>query len=125
MLAPCALGGVIDERALDRLRCAVICGAANNTLAEERLAESLAERGVLYAPDFIANAGGLISVDAELHRLPASQVDALVKGIGGAMSRVLDEAERSGETPLEAAREVALRRLEGARPPRRPAKLTA
>jgi leucine dehydrogenase len=125
VLAPCALGGVIDDRTLGRLRCAVICGSANNTLADAGLAESLAERDILYAPDFIANAGGLINVYAELHRLPASQVDALVKGIGAAMGRVLDEAERSGETPLDAAHEVALHRLEGARPHRRPAKLSA
>ncbi len=77
VLAPCALGGTIDEPALERLRCGVVCGSANNTLADERLADDLAERGILYAPDFIANAGGLINVYAELHSLPEARVDSL------------------------------------------------
>lgn len=125
VLAPCALGGTIDEAALERLRCAVVCGSANNTLADENLADDLAERGILYAPDFIANAGGLINVYAELQSLPEARVDSLLDGIGEAMGRVLDEAERAGRTPLEAARELARRRLEGARPVRRPATLSA
>ncbi len=125
VLAPCALGGVIDEHALERLRCTVVCGSANNTLADERLAVDLAERGILYAPDFIANAGGLINVYAELNRLPVATVDSLVEGIGDAMGSVLDEAEGAGQTPLDAAREVARRRLEGATRPRRPATLSA
>ena len=125
VLAPCALGGAIDESALERLRCEVICGSANNTLADESLAEDLAERGILYAPDFIANAGGLINVYAELKSLPADRVDSLVEGIGEAMGQVLDEADHAGQTPLDAAREVARRRLEGAHRPRRPATLSA
>lgn len=125
VLAPCALGGVIDEPGLERLRCTVVCGSANNTLADERLAVDLAERGILYAPDFIANAGGLINVYAELNRLPVARVNSLVEGIGEAMGSVLDEAEQAGQTPLDAAREVARRRLEGATRPRRPATLSA
>ena len=125
VLAPCALGGAIDESALERLRCEVICGSANNTLADESLAEDLAERGILYAPDFIANAGGLINVYAELKSLPADRVNSLVEGIGEAMGQVLDQADHAGQTPLDAAREVARRRLEGAHRPQRPATLSA
>jgi leucine dehydrogenase len=125
VLAPCALGGTIDRPALERLRCSVICGSANNILADEVLADDLAERGILYAPDFIANSGGLINVYAELKSLPAARVDALLEGIGEAMGRVLDQADEAGQTPLEAARELARRRLEAARRPRRPATLSA
>jgi leucine dehydrogenase len=125
VLAPCALGGAIDEGSAEMLRCGVVCGSANNILASEALAERLAGRGILYAPDFIANAGGLISVYAELRSLPAGGVSELVDGIEGTMEEILDEAERSGVTPLEAARAVAVARLQRARPRRPPARLGA
>jgi len=111
VLAPCALGGVIDAATVDQLRCAIVCGAANNVLAEEALATDLARRGIVYAPDFIANAGGLISVYAELHHLDRDAVTALVDHIGGAVLHVLDEADRHGTTPLAEAQSLALQRL--------------
>ncbi len=114
VLAPCALGGAIDARTVPRLRCAVVCGSANNMLADDSLADELHERGVLYAPDFIANAGGLINVYAELRSLPAARAAELVDGIEDAMGAVLGEAESSGETPLRAAHAVAPARLERA-----------
>ena len=66
MLVPCALGGLLDDATVARLRCRVIAGAANNQLAEDRIAELLATRGILWAPDFVANAGGLINIAEEL-----------------------------------------------------------
>ena len=60
--APCALGGVVSESNVEPLRCGIVCGSANNQLAHEGLAEDLERRGILYAPDFVANAGGLINV---------------------------------------------------------------
>ncbi len=66
LLAPCALGGAIDAANLPRLRCQIVCGCANNQLADEGLANPLAERDILYAPDFIVNAGGLIHVYKEI-----------------------------------------------------------
>jgi leucine dehydrogenase len=114
VLAPCALGGVIDAETVDRLRCEIVCGAANNVLADERLATDLTRRGIVYAPDFIANAGGLISVYAELHRLDRQAVAALVDNIGGAVLHALDAADRHGTTPLAEAQTLALQRLRGA-----------
>jgi leucine dehydrogenase len=125
VLAPCALGGAIGEGTPERLRCAVVCGSANNILASEGLAGELAERGVLYAPDFIANAGGLISVYAELRSLPVEGVSELVDGIEATMEEILDEAERSQVVPLEAARAVAVSRLQRARDRHPPARLGA
>src|SRR5207253_9324402 len=58
VFAPCALADALDERTVPRLRCAVIAGSANNQLADPRLAGVLAERGILYAPDIVINAGG-------------------------------------------------------------------
>ncbi|MGH2924204.1 MAG: Leu/Phe/Val dehydrogenase [Solirubrobacterales bacterium] len=115
VLAPCALGGAIDERTLEVLRCEVVCGAANNVLADHAFAERLDERGILYAPDFIANAGGLMHVYGELHGLDPSELAALVDGIGDSLSEILDLAERDSSTPLSAARELAHERLGAAR----------
>jgi leucine dehydrogenase len=111
VLAPCALGGAIDNDATRRLRCAIVCGAANNVLADESLATELSRRGIVYAPDFIANAGGLISVYAELHQLDRQAVATLVDHIGATTALVLDEAARHGTTPLAEAQGLALQRL--------------
>ena len=113
VLAPCALGGAVDQGVVAALRCAVLCGSANNVLADDSLAADLAARGILYVPDFIANAGGLINVYAELRELPGERVSDLVDGIGAAAGDILDEAERSAVTPLAAAHELARRRLAG------------
>jgi leucine dehydrogenase len=116
VLAPCALGGVINSDNIGDLGCEIVCGSANNVLAGNALASELAERGVLYAPDFIANAGGLINVYGELHALGRERLDELVDGIGRAIGSILDAAEERSITPLEAAREVARERLEAAAP---------
>jgi leucine dehydrogenase len=115
VLAPCALGGVIDAGNVDELRCEILCGSANNILADESLADRLHERGIIYAPDFIANAGGLINVYAELHSLDRARSKYLVDGIGETIADLLIEADERGVTPLEAARQLAAERLERAR----------
>jgi leucine dehydrogenase len=111
VLAPCALGGAIDAATIERLRCRVVCGSANNVLADEHLAGAVAARGILLAPDFIANAGGLINVYAELRDLDGETVLRLVDGIGMTMRRTLEVADRQGVTPFAAAQEQALERL--------------
>jgi hypothetical protein len=108
------LGGVIDDDVADALRCAVVCGSANNQLADDRLADRLAARGVLYAPDFIVNAGGLINVGLELD--PGGYDEALartrVTGIEDVMARILAAARTQGLTPLRAAVELARESLD-------------
>jgi leucine dehydrogenase len=113
IVAPCALGGVIDFHNVDLLRCAIVCGAANNQLAHDGVADDLAARGILYAPDFIANAGGLINVATELdpEGYDAARTKRRAKGIEETMGEIYDEAERSGTTPLAAAYALARRRL--------------
>ena len=64
--APCALGAILNDQSLQKLKCKVVCGGANNQLAELRHAESLRELGILYAPDYLVNAGGLMNVFVEL-----------------------------------------------------------
>jgi leucine dehydrogenase len=111
VLAPCALGEAIDTGNVDALRCEIVCGSANNVLASNSLADGLAERDILYAPDFIANAGGLINVYGELHDLERDRLDELVGSIGDALTRVFELAATRSVSPLEAARTVALERL--------------
>ncbi len=111
VLAPCALGGSINSANLDALRTSIVCGSANNVLAGDSLAEVLESRGILYAPDFIANAGGLIGVAAERHGSGPAQVTAAVDGIEEVLTGVYERAAASGTTPLEAARAIAAERL--------------
>jgi leucine dehydrogenase len=111
IVAPCALGGVIDQVNVDRLRCRIVCGSANNILAHEGLADDLAARGILYAPDFIANAGGLINVSLELGEYDPADARKRSAGIEETMRTLLDEADAAGSTPLAAAYQLARRRL--------------
>jgi leucine dehydrogenase len=116
VLAPCALGGVINEETIPALRCEIICGAANNQLSREELAEVLAQRGIVYAPDFIANAGGIIHA-AEEHagEHDPDRVAKRVEGIHDVVAEILEESESSGRTPLSAGYAIAARRLETGR----------
>ena len=66
LIAPCALGGVLNDDTVPALRCKAIAGAANNQLADDSLDAALAERGILWAPDFVCNAGGIINICVEL-----------------------------------------------------------
>ena len=115
VLAPCALGGVIDPSVIPHLRCAVVCGAANNQLAHEGLGEDLAAHGILYGPDFIANAGGIINITVELEGgYDPAVARRRVAGIERTMDTVLQRAEAAGHTPLEAAYALARERLAAA-----------
>jgi leucine dehydrogenase len=115
ILAPCALGGAIHAGNVGRLRCEVVCGCANNQLADEGLAVVLADRGVLYAPDFIVNAGGLIHVYRELRGYSEEDARELALGIEDTLGHILAAARAAGVTPLDAAREIAEARLRAAR----------
>jgi leucine dehydrogenase len=114
VLSPCALGGAIDRSNVERLRCRIVCGSANNQLASESLGDDLEAAGILYAPDFIANAGGLISVYREIRGYGPGHALELVLGIEGTMGRILSAAKERRITPLAAARELATERLAAA-----------
>jgi leucine dehydrogenase len=117
VLAPCALGGVLDERTVPLLRCRAIAGAANNQLANEGVDALLAERGILWVPDFVANAGGVIniSVEFEVGGYRRDRADAKVRGVADPVRTVLDHADATGTTPLAAALDIARRRVDEAR----------
>lgn len=116
VLAPCALGGVLDEATIPALRCQIVCGAANNQLSREELADDLQQRNIIYAPDFIANAGGIIHAAEEYAgaRDP-DRVAERVKGIYDVIAEILEQSELTGRTPLVAAYLLAGRRLQAGR----------
>jgi leucine dehydrogenase len=113
VLAPCALGGILDDETVPALRCPVVAGAANNQLADDRIADLLHGRGILWAPDFVANAGGIVNISIELE--PAGydprRARERVRGIGDTLGAVFANARAIGATPLTAAMELARRRL--------------
>jgi leucine dehydrogenase len=113
IVAPCALGGAIDGHNVDRLRCRIVCGSANNQLAHEGLGEDLAAKGILYAPDFIANAGGLINVATELdpEGYDPARTKRRVLSIEETMAQIYEEAEKGSVPPVAAAYALARRRL--------------
>ncbi len=113
VLAPCALGGILSEQTVPMLRCAAVCGAANNQLAAQADGERLAERGVLYAPDYVVNAGGVINIAQETAPGGYDRQRAFdrVAGIADTLRRVLAAADERGLTPAQAADALAEDRL--------------
>ncbi len=114
VLVPCALGGFLDDQTVPRLRCRVIAGAANNQLADDGVAELLASRGILWAPDFVVNAGGLINISEELGGYDAAAARRRVRGIGDTLREIFARAESGHTTALAAAMALARRRLAAA-----------
>lgn len=123
VLAPCALGGVIDDATLPQLRCAIVAGAANNQLLEARHGAALHARGILYAPDYVINAGGLINIAQELEPGGYDRQRALqrVATIERTLMAIFDRARREDLPPSQIADRMARERIEAAhrRQPRR------
>ncbi len=113
VLAPCAMGGILRPRTVPSLRCRWIVGAANNQLSDDSVAALLAEHGIGYVPDFVANAGGLIAVAEQLNGWAAERVCERVDRIGDAVRDLIQEARANGGTTLEAALRRANARLAG------------
>jgi len=113
ILAPCALGGVLNDETVPALRCKAIAGAANNQLASDALDTALAERGILWAPDFVCNAGGIINIAVELEPggYSAEQADTNVRAVGDTLRQIFDSASAANTTPLRAALELGRERL--------------
>ena len=113
LVAPCALGGVLDHTTVPELRCRAVVGAANNQLATDHVADELHARGILWTPDFVANAGGIINIAVELEPdgYASDRARERVLAIGDTVRTVLDMAEATGTSPLAAAQELARRRL--------------
>jgi leucine dehydrogenase len=118
IFAPCALGAILNAETIPRLLCRAVVGAANNQLAEGEDAERLQSRGILYAPDFVVNAGGAIAITGiESLGWSTGRAEREVRGIADTLSRVLELAQAEGLTTEAAARRLAERRLRFAREP--------
>lgn len=115
ILCPCALGGLLTEEVVPGLSFTIIVGAANNQLAGAQVASSLAAAGILYIPDFLANAGGIINIAEESHGYDLTRAIQAVGRIRATTTAVLDRAELRGITPLAAAEELVTKRLALAR----------
>jgi leucine dehydrogenase len=111
VLAPCAIARVMTPESIDALDARIVCGAANDTLADPGCAELLAEHGVRYVPDFVANAGGVIDIHARRSGWSDDQLAAALHRIGRRVGEILDEAEVHGRTPLATAETRAARIL--------------
>lgn len=117
VFAPCALGAVIDDTTVPALKAVIVAGAANNQLADEaRHGRMLRERGILYAPDYVINAGGMIQLALERHKgFDRAEVDGRVRDIGDTLSGIFERADRAGLPTSLAAGVLAQARLDEAR----------
>lgn len=109
--APCALGGALDDVTVPVLTAAVVCGAANNQLAHPGIEKALAERGVLYAPDYVVNSGGVIQVADERHGFDFERAKRKAGGIRAITAKIFASAEEEGVPPVVAADRLAERRM--------------
>lgn len=113
ILAPCAIGGILNEKSIPRLQCTAIAGGANNQLLKDEHGGLLMERGILYAPDFVINGGGIINVACELEpdgynpRVARRKVDKIYE----VLLSIFEVAERRGLPPSHAAIDLARHKL--------------
>ena len=115
VFVPCGLGGVLTPEVVDGLRVRAVVGAANNQLAAREVAGLLTERRIVWAPDFVVNAGGVIYLDAASDGADQAELDTRIAGIGDTVASVLRSADEHGTTSLAAAERLARARLDAAR----------
>ena len=111
VFAPCALGGGINDDTISDFNCKIIAGAANNQLAREEHGEKLRDLGILYAPDFVINAGGLINVEDELRGYDRERAMNRVEGIYKQLQLIITLARERGISTAKAAEEFAQDRI--------------
>jgi leucine dehydrogenase len=111
IFAPCALGAVLNDGTIPALRCSIVAGSANNVLAESHHGEALSERGILYAPDYVINAGGLINVADELEGYNERRAVKRVMRIEESIRRIIAISRRDGVPTNVAADTLALERI--------------
>jgi len=119
IFSPCALGGVLNGPTIPRLKCKIVAGGANNQLEEDEHGDLLQQRGILYAPDYIINAGGVINLSLEFTGYNAELAKAQVAEIYHTVERVMAVAESDKISTARAADKLALDRIEAVRKVRR------
>jgi leucine dehydrogenase len=121
VFSPCALGAVLDAVTIPQLACRAVVGSANNQLATHEDGQRIQDAGVVYAPDYVVNAGGVINIAEEQHGYDRARAAERIKGIHDNLLGVLDLADADGLTTAEAADRFAERRIEAAKAARREA----
>jgi leucine dehydrogenase len=111
VLAPCATAKVIDRSIVDSLQCRIVAGGANDVLATDDVAALLARRGIVYVPDFVINAGGVIQIHGLRSAWGHDKLEGSLLAIGDRVARIVSEADRSGRTPVALAEDMASDRL--------------
>jgi leucine dehydrogenase len=111
VLAPCATAKVIDRSIVAALQCRIVAGGANDVLATHDVASMLAQRDIVYVPDFVINAGGVIHIHALRSGWGPDKLEGSLLAIGDRVDRILGEADRRGRTPVAVAEEMASDRL--------------
>ncbi|WP_149564210.1 Glu/Leu/Phe/Val dehydrogenase dimerization domain-containing protein [Streptomyces cacaoi] len=111
LYAPCALGGALNDETVPALTARAVCGAANNQLAHPGVEKDLAERGILYAPDYVVNSGGVIQVADELHGFDFARAKAKAAKIFDTALAIFERAEADGIPPAAAADRLAEQRI--------------
>jgi valine dehydrogenase (NAD+) len=109
--APCALGGALDDATVEALQVKIVCGGANNQLAHAGIEKQLADRGVLYAPDYVVNSGGVIQVADEIEGFDFDRARQKATGIFDTTRRIFQIASDEGVPPAVAADRLAERRM--------------
>ena len=116
VFSPCATGGILSAATIPRLRCRIVAGAANNQLETPEDAERFAEHGILYAPDYVVNAGGIIHLTSlEMLDEDEAKRDERVEGIASTLAEVFERSAREGVSTGTAAERMAADRLGGVR----------
>lgn len=110
--APCALGATINDDTINKIKAQIIAGSANNQLAEDRHGVMLQEKGIVYAPDFLINAGGLINVYAEIEHCDKQETIRKTENIYNTTLEILERAAQNGVTPNVAALKMAKERIQ-------------
>jgi leucine dehydrogenase len=113
VFAPCALGGILNHRTIAELRCPIVAGSANNQLENPEIADALRQRGILYAPDYVVNAGGLIAavLSRAGHAAGGATMLSRVRGIGETMNEIFRRADETGRSAAAIADEMAEERI--------------
>jgi len=109
--SPCALGGTVNEQTLKRLKCKVICGAANNQLANNQIGDEVSRRGIFYAPDYAVNAGGVMNISLEIDGYNRERAMRMMRTIYHNVSRIFEIAKRDGIPTYLAADRLAEERI--------------
>ena len=114
VFVPCALGAILNDDTIAQLKVKAVCGLANNQLAEPRHGNALQERGIVYAPDYVVNAGGVVYGSDDIFKThDNSTAEATIRNIGHVLKEIFAQAEKTGRPTSDIADELARQRMAG------------